>query len=148
MKGNFARFINHSCTPNCYAKILPVSRDKRIVIYSKRTIQKGEEITYDYKFPIEDDKIPCLCGMANFELIIGLLRNVALILHFYRFCSMSRISKLVSSSSKTKTPNCLYFSHSSQIYFLYNLIVFMTSAIIWTQNPHTRLFKFNDSLIK
>ena len=25
----------------------------------------GEEITYDYKFPIEDDKIPCLCGAPN-----------------------------------------------------------------------------------
>lgn len=62
MKGNFARLINHSCTPNCYAKILNVDRDKRIVIYSKRLIQRGEEITYDYKFPIEDEKIPCFCG--------------------------------------------------------------------------------------
>ena len=38
---------------------------KKIVIYSKRDIALGEEITYDYKFPIEDDKIPCLCGAPN-----------------------------------------------------------------------------------
>jgi len=60
--GNFARFINHSCQPNCYAKIVTVEGDKRIVIYSKSTIHKGEEITYDYKFPVEEQKIDCLCG--------------------------------------------------------------------------------------
>ncbi|MFH4977312.1 hypothetical protein AB6A40_004021 [Gnathostoma spinigerum] len=60
--GNFARFINHSCQPNCYAKVVTVDGEKRIVIYSKVFINKGDEITYDYKFPIEDDKIDCLCG--------------------------------------------------------------------------------------
>uniref|UniRef100_A0A1I7U340 [histone H3]-lysine(4) N-trimethyltransferase n=1 Tax=Caenorhabditis tropicalis TaxID=1561998 RepID=A0A1I7U340_9PELO len=61
-RGNFARFINHSCQPNCYAKVLTIEGEKRIVIYSRSIINKGEEITYDYKFPIEDDKIDCLCG--------------------------------------------------------------------------------------
>lgn len=61
-RGNFARFINHSCQPNCYAKVLTIEGEKRIVIYSRSVISKGEEITYDYKFPIEDDKIDCLCG--------------------------------------------------------------------------------------
>lgn len=60
--GNLARFINHSCQPNCYAKIVVVDGEKRIVIYSKLAISKGDEITYDYKFPIEEDKIDCLCG--------------------------------------------------------------------------------------
>ncbi|KAJ8312079.1 hypothetical protein KUTeg_009452, partial [Tegillarca granosa] len=60
--GNLARFINHCCTPNCYAKIITVESQKKIVIYSKRDIDVNEEITYDYKFPIEDEKIPCLCG--------------------------------------------------------------------------------------
>ncbi|KAK6745878.1 hypothetical protein RB195_012158 [Necator americanus] len=63
--GNFARFINHSCQPNCYAKVVTVDGDKRIVIYSKTLINKGDEITYDYKFPIEDDKVDCLCGAPN-----------------------------------------------------------------------------------
>ncbi|VDM97900.1 unnamed protein product [Thelazia callipaeda] len=60
--GNLARFINHSCQPNCYAKVVVVDGEKRIVIYSKLPIEKGDEITYDYKFPIEEDKIDCLCG--------------------------------------------------------------------------------------
>ena len=64
-KGNLARFINHSCDPNCYAKIIPVGTEKRIAIYSKRDIEVNEEITYDYKFPLEDEKIPCYCGATT-----------------------------------------------------------------------------------
>ncbi|KAK6190153.1 hypothetical protein SNE40_002081 [Patella caerulea] len=60
--GNLARFINHCCSPNCYAKIITMDSHKKIVIYSKRDIDVNEEITYDYKFPLEDEKIPCLCG--------------------------------------------------------------------------------------
>ncbi|XP_077571938.1 histone-lysine N-methyltransferase SETD1B-A-like isoform X2 [Stigmatopora nigra] len=63
--GNLSRFINHSCNPNCYAKIITVESQKKIVIYSRQTIGVNEEITYDYKFPIEDNKIPCLCGAEN-----------------------------------------------------------------------------------
>lgn len=48
--------------PNCYAKIITVEGLKKIVIYSKQPINVNEEITYDYKFPIEDEKITCLCG--------------------------------------------------------------------------------------
>lgn len=64
-KGNLARFINHSCDPNCYARIISVDGAKKIVIYSKREILRGEEITYDYKFPIEEDKVPCHCGSSK-----------------------------------------------------------------------------------
>ncbi|KAH8555751.1 hypothetical protein BGW37DRAFT_478411 [Umbelopsis sp. PMI_123] len=61
-KGSVARFINHCCSPNCSAKIITVDKQKKIVIYANRDIELGEEITYDYKFPIEAEKIPCLCG--------------------------------------------------------------------------------------
>ncbi|KAI8820950.1 uncharacterized protein EV422DRAFT_496080 [Fimicolochytrium jonesii] len=61
-RGNMARFINHNCQPNCSAKIITVASKKRIIIYAHRAINPGEEITYDYKFQYEDDKIPCFCG--------------------------------------------------------------------------------------
>ena len=41
-KGGIARFINHSCMPNCTAKIIRVDGTKRIVIYALRDIDKGE----------------------------------------------------------------------------------------------------------
>lgn len=62
MMGNAARFINHSCDPNCYSKVILVDNRKHIVIFAQRAIRRGEELTYDYKFPIEDVKIPCTCG--------------------------------------------------------------------------------------
>jgi hypothetical protein len=42
--GNVARFINHSCRPNCYIDI----RDGIIWIRASRRIRRGEELTYDY----------------------------------------------------------------------------------------------------
>ncbi|KAL9099943.1 MAG: hypothetical protein Q9163_004625 [Psora crenata] len=67
-RGGIARFINHSCTPNCTAKIIKVEGSKRIVIYALRDIGQNEELTYDYKFEREwdsDDRIPCLCGSTG-----------------------------------------------------------------------------------
>ena len=44
IRTNTARFINHSCAPNCEIDI----RKKRIFVFAKRNIKAGEEITYDY----------------------------------------------------------------------------------------------------
>ncbi|CAL9705937.1 unnamed protein product [Knipowitschia caucasica] len=64
MHGNAARFINHSCEPNCFSRVINVEGRKHIVIFALRKIYRGEELTYDYKFPIEDasSKLNCNCG--------------------------------------------------------------------------------------
>ncbi|XP_058270057.1 histone-lysine N-methyltransferase 2A isoform X1 [Hemibagrus wyckioides] len=64
MHGNSARFINHSCEPNCYSRVVTIDGQKHIVIFALRKIYRGEELTYDYKFPIEEpgNKLPCNCG--------------------------------------------------------------------------------------
>jgi len=54
--GNIARFINHSCTPNCRFEVV----DKTIWIKAARDIRRGEELTYDYAI-IGDRTIPCRC---------------------------------------------------------------------------------------
>lgn len=43
---NYRRLINHSCDPNCTAKIITISGEKKIVIYAKQDIELGDEITY------------------------------------------------------------------------------------------------------
>lgn len=67
-QGNVARFINASCDPNCFTKIISIDGIKRIVVYAKRDIPAGEELCYDYKFPLEYDeakRIPCHCGARD-----------------------------------------------------------------------------------
>ena len=43
---NCRRLINHSCDPNCTAKIITINGEKKIVIYAKQDIELGDEITY------------------------------------------------------------------------------------------------------
>ena len=54
--GNLARFINHSCRPNCYVHVT----NGTIWIRASRQIRKGEEITYSYNTDGEG-LIPCHC---------------------------------------------------------------------------------------
>jgi uncharacterized protein len=66
--GNDARWINHSCDPNCEA----VEEDDRIFIYALRNIQPGEELLYDYHMEVDEPitesarkKFACYCGASN-----------------------------------------------------------------------------------
>ena len=66
--GNSARFINHSCNPNCEAVI----EDGRVFIETVRRIEPGEELTYDYGLYVEERYTPalkklyaCGCGARN-----------------------------------------------------------------------------------
>lgn len=47
-KGGLGRFINHSCSPNCYVDKWVVGTKLRMGIFSDRDIQAGEELTFDY----------------------------------------------------------------------------------------------------
>ena len=67
-RGNAARFINHSCDPNCESVI----DDRRVFIEAIRTIQPGEELTYDYQIgrdkedpPNVDEIFACRCGASS-----------------------------------------------------------------------------------
>ena len=56
--GNIARFINHSCTPNCWVEVDVPS--KTIWIRASRWIAPGEELVYDYG-TVGDHTIQCVC---------------------------------------------------------------------------------------
>jgi uncharacterized protein len=63
--GNSARWINHSCAPNCEA----VDDDNRIYIETLRAIRPGEELSYNYRIELEERHTPelkrlyqCRCG--------------------------------------------------------------------------------------
>jgi len=67
MAGNIARFMNHSCQPNCYSKVVvgKHATDKHIIIFAARDLQPGEELQYDYQFALGGDKIECHCGAPH-----------------------------------------------------------------------------------
>ena len=67
LKGNLSRFINHSCDPNCYSRVVSFeAKVKKLLIFALKDIEPGEEIVYDYKFPEDEgEKIVCYCGAAK-----------------------------------------------------------------------------------
>jgi SET domain-containing protein len=64
-KGNIARWINHSCDPNCDT----YEKDQRIFVRAIRDIRPGEELSYDYAIEAGEPlthavkaRWPCWCG--------------------------------------------------------------------------------------
>ncbi|KAF2397351.1 SET domain-containing protein [Trichodelitschia bisporula] len=73
-KGSIARFVNHSCDPNCRVEKWIVGGTPRMALFAgSRGIEVGEELTYDYNFtPYSDDNVQtCRCGAANCRGILG-----------------------------------------------------------------------------
>jgi SET domain-containing protein len=75
-KGNSARWINHSCAPNCRAVVEESAdgnpRHDKVMIKAIRAIKPGEELTYDYGITLEVPHTArlkklwkCLCGAPN-----------------------------------------------------------------------------------
>lgn len=67
-RGNEARYINHSCDPNCES----VNEEGRIYIEAIKSIKPGEEITYDYNYEVEGrvtkkekEFYKCRCNSTN-----------------------------------------------------------------------------------
>ena len=59
---NTARFINHSCDPNCEPDVIK----NRVWLISSRKIKKGEELGYNYGFDLEDyEEHKCRCGVRK-----------------------------------------------------------------------------------
>ncbi|KAL1236749.1 Histone-lysine N-methyltransferase ash1 [Trichinella spiralis] len=70
--GNAARFINHSCDPNCRAEKWMVEGKHRLAIVANRDISKGEELTLDYGYAGKPfDEIPCLCNSSKCRKFLG-----------------------------------------------------------------------------
>ncbi|KAJ2784393.1 hypothetical protein GGI15_002259 [Coemansia interrupta] len=76
-KGCIARFINHSCGPNCVLQKWMVGGAIRMGIFVEKPIKRGEEITFDYKFErmSGSEPQPCYCGSPQCKGIIGVTKE-------------------------------------------------------------------------
>lgn len=71
--GSLAHLINHSCEPNCYSRLVSVRGKDRIIIFAKRKIVRGEEVTYDYRFMSKDERLDCCCGSPSCRGTVNIL---------------------------------------------------------------------------
>ncbi|KAJ2465985.1 hypothetical protein GGI02_004524, partial [Coemansia sp. RSA 2322] len=76
-KGCIARFVNHSCGPNCVLQKWMVAGAIRMGIFVQRPIKRGEEITFDYKFErlAGTEPQPCYCGSPECKGVIGVAKE-------------------------------------------------------------------------
>jgi hypothetical protein len=75
-KGNLARFINHSCDPNCLTQKWYVLGEQCIGIFTLRDINEGEELTFNYNFDIHKTTFQrCLCESPNCKGYLGIAKN-------------------------------------------------------------------------
>lgn len=121
--------------PNCYAKVITIESQKKIVIYSKQSIGVNEEITYDYKFPLEDEKIPCLCGAQQCR---GTLNWTSLVC-----VKVSETFKTLSMCGQFNN-YCIYrFNHC--IYYILWMVFFFHIIVFipWLINLNFILFCFH-----
>ncbi|CAD7695047.1 unnamed protein product [Ostreobium quekettii] len=64
--GNFSRFINHSCEPNCETQKWTVRGEMRIAIFAIKDVPKGKEMTYHYNLDWNGgERVRCCCGSAK-----------------------------------------------------------------------------------
>lgn len=70
-KGNWARFVNHSCEPNCRVERVVVDRKPRLVFLTAKEISPRDQITIPYDFDPSDNPQVCKCGAKTCSGIIG-----------------------------------------------------------------------------
>jgi SET domain-containing protein len=68
--GSGAEYVNHSCEPNLVSRIVR----GHILYVALRDIQPGEELTIDYRFDKDVEKVVCRCGSVNCRGTINLLK--------------------------------------------------------------------------
>ncbi|KAJ1926232.1 hypothetical protein IWQ60_003982 [Tieghemiomyces parasiticus] len=75
-RGCIARFVNHSCAPNCEVQKWVVGSRFRMGIFTTKPVPKGTELTFDYKFVrYGADPQRCFCGEPNCKGYIGVMKE-------------------------------------------------------------------------
>ncbi|XP_071299637.1 histone-lysine N-methyltransferase, H3 lysine-36 specific isoform X4 [Agelaius tricolor] len=71
-KGNYARFMNHCCQPNCETQKWCVNGDTRVGLFALVNIKAGTELTFNYNLEcLGNGKTVCKCGAPNCSGFLG-----------------------------------------------------------------------------
>ncbi|KAI4803676.1 hypothetical protein KUCAC02_025337 [Chaenocephalus aceratus] len=71
-KGNYSRFMNHSCQPNCDTQKWTVNGDTRVGLFAVCEIPEGTELTFNYNLDcLGNEKTVCRCEAPNCSGFLG-----------------------------------------------------------------------------
>uniref|UniRef100_A0A4W3IDB4 Histone-lysine N-methyltransferase NSD3 n=1 Tax=Callorhinchus milii TaxID=7868 RepID=A0A4W3IDB4_CALMI len=77
-KGNYSRFMNHSCNPNCETQKWTVSGDTRVGLFALCDVRAGSELTFNYNLDcLGNGKTICKCGAPNCSGYLGVRPKTA-----------------------------------------------------------------------
>ncbi|CAH2275181.1 histone-lysine N-methyltransferase NSD3 isoform X1 [Pelobates cultripes] len=77
-KGNYSRFINHSCNPNCETQKWTVNGDIRVGLFALCDIPQGTELTFNYNLDcLGNGRTECHCGEENCSGFLGVRPKTA-----------------------------------------------------------------------
>eukprot|EP01031_Cornospumella_fuschlensis_P006331 gene6331-7873_t len=77
-KGSIARFINHSCEPNCRLEVWNVNNHLKIGAFCLKDIAMDEELSFDYQWdPSDFPPTRCLCGTLRCRGFLEIFRSEA-----------------------------------------------------------------------
>ncbi|KAM4676345.1 histone-lysine N-methyltransferase NSD3 [Discoglossus pictus] len=77
-KGNYSRFMNHSCNPNCETQKWTVNGDVRVGLFALCDISQGTELTFNYNLDcLGNGRTECHCGADNCSGFLGVRPKTA-----------------------------------------------------------------------
>ncbi|KAM9744521.1 histone-lysine N-methyltransferase NSD3 isoform 3-T3 [Menidia menidia] len=80
-KGNSARFMNHSCSPNCETQKWTVNGDVHIGLFALCDIESGTELTFNYNLHcVGNRRMSCHCGSDNCSGFLGVQPTSAVVM--------------------------------------------------------------------
>ncbi|XP_035234563.1 histone-lysine N-methyltransferase NSD3-like isoform X1 [Anguilla anguilla] len=80
-KGNFSRFMNHSCSPNCETQKWTVNGDVRIGLFTLCDIEAETELTFNYNLDcLGNGRTSCHCGAENCSGFLGVRPKSAVVM--------------------------------------------------------------------
>ncbi|XP_076253540.1 nuclear receptor binding SET domain protein [Rhynchophorus ferrugineus] len=76
-KGNYSRFMNHSCDPNCVTQKWTIKGETRVGLFANCDIEADSELTFNYNLEVVgQEKKVCKCGAPNCSGFIGVKAKI------------------------------------------------------------------------
>ena len=91
--GSVARYINHSCKPNAYVRKWSVDGETRVGVFALKTIKEYEELSYDYGWTTQNNKVMAVCR-CGYKECSGFIHKLLENSRFQQKCNFVSLKKI------------------------------------------------------